>query len=213
MFGEKRKVDSFSVPGCTEWIWLAWPNQEIRVLFQSILLQAATLFALDESKGEHSAFAMPIPHVFSGTAAALLFKLGPARGLQSFSHAVDEVGQHAQTGLRPSRRGLSASLPVGGCVESELTRKIHRFCCLRGIESWSAGLRADCGGNGGPSRIRRAVEPYLGNYTKVCGNNTVLAASDQYLEASELANLLRLWTICGSVLHTAEWFVGLWPSN
>jgi len=35
MFGEKRKVNSFAVPGCTEWIWLAWPNQEIRVLFQS----------------------------------------------------------------------------------------------------------------------------------------------------------------------------------
>src|SRR5215472_2576872 len=35
MFGEKRKVDSFAVPGCTEWIWLAWPNQKIRVVFQS----------------------------------------------------------------------------------------------------------------------------------------------------------------------------------
>jgi len=47
------------------------------MLFQLILQQDATLFALDESNGEHPALAMPIPHGFSGIVAVLLFQARP----------------------------------------------------------------------------------------------------------------------------------------
>jgi len=68
---------------------------------------------------------------------------------------------------------LFVNRPVGGCVESVLTCETHRFCRVRGIEPSSAGLRADCGGNGGPSRIRRAGWPYIGNNTKLRFAETV----------------------------------------
>src|SRR5215470_5867928 len=102
-----------------------------------------------------------------------------------------DCGPFGETFLEASVLAIVAALfvnrPVGGCVESVLTFEIHRFCFVRGIESLRQAHRS--AGEVVAARAACAVlrtGPYIGNYTRVCGDNTVLAVSGQYPEAGSL---------------------------
>jgi hypothetical protein len=101
-----------------------------------------------------------------------------------------DCGPFGETFLEARVLAIVAALfvnrPVGGCVESVLTFEIHRFCFVRGIESPSAHRSAGevVAARAAFAMLRTA--PYIGNYTTVCGNNTVLAVSGPYPEAGSL---------------------------
>jgi len=101
-----------------------------------------------------------------------------------------DCGPFGETFLEAKALAIVAALfvnrPFGGCVESVLTRETHRSCFVRGIESPSAAHRSV--GEVAAARAAFVVlrGPYIGNYTKACGNNTVLPVSDQYPEAASM---------------------------